>query len=91
MHQRLNQFLGDTECFCPHQFGFRLNISTNNPLIFIIENIQTRLYDNEFAAEVFVDIKKAFDTVHHKILTRKHDHYKVRFTAKELVLFVFGQ
>ena len=91
MHQRLNQFLGDTECFCPHQFGFRLNISTNNPLIFIIESIQTRLYENEFAAEVFVDIRKAFDTVDHKILIRKHDHYKVRFIAKELVLFVFGQ
>ena len=91
MHQRLNQFLGDTECFCPHQFGFRLNTSTNNPLIFIIESIQTRLYENEFAAEVFVDIRKAFDTVDHKILIRKHDHYKVRFIAKELVLFVFGQ
>ena len=91
MHQRLNQFLGDTECFCPHQFGFRLNISTNNPLIFIIESIQTRLYENEFAAEVFVDIRKAFDTVDHKILIRKHDHYKVRFIAKELVLFIFGQ
>ena len=32
MHQRLNQFLEENECFYPHQFGFRLNLSTNNPL-----------------------------------------------------------
>ena len=79
MYQRLINFYG----FYPHQFGFRLNISTNNPLISIIENIQTRLYDNEFAAGVFVDIKKASDTVDHKILIRKHEHYKVRGTAKD--------
>ena len=44
MHQRLNQFLEENKCFYPrHQLGFRLNISTNNALMSIIENIQTRL------------------------------------------------
>ena len=57
MHQKLNQFLEYNECFYPHQYGFRLNISTNNALMFIIEKIQTRLDDNEFAAGVFVDMK----------------------------------
>ena len=37
----------------------------------IIENIQTRLDDNEFTAEVFVDLKKEFDTVDHEILIGK--------------------
>ena len=37
MYQRLNQFLEENECFYPHQFGFRLNISTNNALMSIIE------------------------------------------------------
>ena len=49
MHQRLNQFLEENECY-PHQFGFRLNISINNALMSTIENIQTRLDDNEFTA-----------------------------------------
>ena len=39
--------------------------------------------DNESAAGVFVDIKKAFDTVDHKILIRKHEYYKARGTAKD--------
>ena len=83
MHQKLNQFLEYNECFYPHQYGFRLNISTNNALMFIIEKIQTRLDDNEFAAGVFVDMKKAFDTVDHEILIGKLEHYGVRGTAKD--------
>ena len=67
MDQRLNQSLKDNECFYPHQFGFRLNISTNNALMSITENIQTRLDDNEFATGVFVDMEKVFDMVDHEI------------------------
>ena len=83
MHQRLNQFVQDNECFYPHQFGFRLNISTNNALMSITENIQTRLDDNEFAAGVFVDMKKAFDMVVHEIFIRKLEHYGVRGAVKD--------
>ena len=49
----------------------------------ITENIQTRLDDNEFAAGVFVDMKKAFDMVVHEILIRKLEHYGVRGAAKD--------
>ena len=83
MHQRLNQFLEENECFYPHQFGFRLNISTNNALMSIIENIQTRLDDNEFTAMVFVDLKKTFDMVDHEIRTGKLEHYGVRAIVKD--------
>ena len=82
MHQRSNQFLEDNECFYLHQFCFRLNISTNNALLSIIENIQSRLDNNEFAAGEFVDMKKAFDTVDHEIPIRKLKHYGVRDTAR---------
>ena len=83
MHKRLNQFLGDNECFYRHQFGFRLNIPAVNALMSIIENIHTRLDDNEFAAGVFVDLKKAFDMVDHKILILKLEQYGVRGIAKD--------
>ena len=52
----------------------------------MIENIQTRLEDNEFAAGVFVGMKKVFDTVDHEILIRKLEHYGVRGTAKDWYL-----
>ena len=60
-HERLNLFLEESKCFYPHQFGFRLNRSTNNALMSIIENVQARLDDIEFAAGVFVGIPEKWD------------------------------
>ena len=48
----------------------------------IIENVQTQLDDNKYVAGVFVDLKKAFDTVDHDILIEKRDYYGVRWGVK---------
>ena len=71
MYQRLNNFLEETNCFYNLQFGFRLNLSTNNALLSIIENIQTDLDNGDFAAGVLIDLKKVFDKVSHDILLKK--------------------
>ena len=47
-----------------------MNCSTNNALVSIIEHIQTPLYDKKYVARVFVDLKKAFDTVDQMISVR---------------------
>ena len=83
MHKRLNKFLEQENCFYSLQFGFRLNCSTNNALMWIIENIQTQLDDNKYVGGVFVDLKRAFDTVDHYILIEKLDHYGFRGVAKD--------
>ena len=61
MHQRLNFFLEQYSCYYPFQFGFRLNDSTNSALMSVVENIQIQLNNSEFAAGVFVDLRKAFE------------------------------
>ena len=49
----------------------------------ITENIQSQLDQNKFCAGVFVDLKKAFDTVDHEILLKKLSHYGIRGIANE--------
>ena len=49
----------------------------------IVENIQIQLDDGKYSAGVFVDLKKAFDTIDHNILLKKLDYYGVRGIANE--------
>ena len=58
MHKCLYSFLEARNCFYPAQFGFRLNVSTNNALMSITENIQKQLDEGKYCAGVFVDLKK---------------------------------
>ena len=49
----------------------------------IIENTHARLDDNEFPARVFVVLRKAFDTVDHKMFIGKPEHYGVRCVTED--------
>ena len=85
MHKRLYSFLETQNCFYPAQFGFRLNVSTNNALLSITENIQKQLDERKYCAGVFVDLKKGFDTVAHNILLRKLYYYGIRGMGNEWI------
>ena len=49
----------------------------------IVERIQKQLDAGNYTAGVFVDLKKAFDTVDHNILLEKLDYYGIRGVAKD--------
>ena len=48
----------------------------------IVESIQKELEAEKYLTGVFVDLKKAFDTVDHNILLKKLDFYGTRGVAK---------
>ena len=78
MHSRLYNFLSIHNCIYDYQFGFRKNHSTNHALLNLTEEIREALDNNSFAAGVFVDLQKAFDTVDHTILLNKLNYYGIR-------------
>ena len=66
------------------QFGFRGNLSTNHAIISLTEHIRKLLDKGEFVCGVFVDLEKAFDTVHHEILCDKIKAYGLRGNINDL-------
>ena len=81
MAARLTSFLELHEIIYPKQFGFRSGYSTTHSLIDITENIRKTIEAKKYGCGVFIDLKKAFDTVNHDILLHKLEHYGIRDSA----------
>ena len=80
MHHRLYKFLENNNVIYQSQFGFQKNKSTINSLIEIVETIRTCIENKHYGCGIFIDLKKAFDTVNHDILLHRLEHYGIRNT-----------
>lgn len=50
-------------------------------VIDMVDKISSAMDSNQFSIGVFVDLSKAFDTLNHKILLAKLNHYGIRGIA----------
>ena len=78
MYKRLLSFIYKNKILYPLQYGFEEGKSTELAINALLNKL-TESLDNKMRTHcVFLDFAKAFNTVNHKILLKKLDHYGIR-------------
>ena len=90
IYSRIYSYLVQNNLIYSKQFGFRGNHSTNHAVISITEHIKKLLDNGQYVCGVFIDLEKAFDTVHHNILCDKIQAYGFRGNINRLLKSYLG-
>jgi hypothetical protein len=78
MYNRLLNYLQTKDILAQNQYGFRDKHSTYMALLSLVDDISEELNNKNYSIGIFIDLSKAFDTINHKLLIRKLNHYGVR-------------
>ena len=81
-NERLDKCIDKCNVLNNSQYGFRNKMCTTHALINLVEEISSSLDAKKCSICVFIDLKKAFDTVNHALLIDKLEFYGVRGPAK---------
>ena len=86
MLSRLLDFLNSKHFFHDFQFGFRAKHSTEHACATLLNYLNSALDSGLIPAALFLDVRKAFDSLTHKILLLKMFHIGIRGNAYSLFL-----
>lgn len=68
---RLNEHIDRNKIIHPNQFGFIAKSNTEAAAVNLMRNIYLNIENKKLTAVLFVDFRKAFDTISHEILIKK--------------------
>ena len=78
MHRRMTGFIDQFKILNSNQFGFRKNNSTSDAIVEYLNHAYNSLDAKHCLITVYLDFKKAFDTVNHSLLLEKLEHIGIR-------------
>ena len=70
-YNQLSFYLEQNCMLSNNQYGFRSNRSTSHAVTILVDDIRTGMDNGYATGAVFLDLRKAFDTVHHLCLLKK--------------------
>lgn len=82
---RLSHYFESKQLLCNQQYGFRSNSSTQLAVLDLQNQITTAIDNHEVSLTIFLDLARAFDSLEHRILLRKLDHYGIRGLPLKLI------
>ena len=85
IYSRLIKYIDKFNLLYKYQYGFRKNHSTEHALLELMVQIKLNIGKNKMSCGIFIDLSKAFDTVDHKILLSKLEHYGIRGITLDLL------
>ena len=71
INEQVVTYLESTKILMNRQHGFRRGFSTETAVISLVDQIRNQIGQKRHTAAIFIDLRKAFDTVDHSLLLEK--------------------
>ncbi|CAH2087428.1 unnamed protein product [Euphydryas editha] len=84
LHNRLEKYLKSINFITERQYGFRPRSNTLTATADLVTKIKYSIDSKNTVVGVFIDLKKAFDTVSHKLLLQKLEAINITGTALKM-------